>query len=112
MGQSDEESRLLQSFDQMQNDIIDLSESFVKTVKKLKRNSHKYCAKHCPYSKSVYVRGHKVRGIICDGEKQWDISPCISYQKQNEFLELCFSLLDFLQYCIRQVKDERELKIS
>ena len=112
MEQSAEKDQLLQCLDQTQNDTINLTESFAKAVKYFKKNSRDYCSKHCLYSKGVYVGEHKVRGVVCDGEQQWNILPCPNYQKQNEFIELCSSLLDFLRDCVNQVKEESESKAS
>lgn len=101
--EAEEKQRLLKDLDHKQIEAIILTKKFKQTIRSFKEKSIEYCQKHCPHC-SV-EKGHRIQKVDCDGEDKLNVKPCENYKKQNEFFELCFSLLNFLKEYVEKAEN-------
>jgi hypothetical protein len=99
-----EKRHLLKDLDKKQIEAIASTEKFRQVIVGFRETSVEYCQKHCPLC--VVEKGRRTQKIDCNGEDRLRIKQCENYKKQNEFFELCFSLLSFLREHLERTENE------
>lgn len=102
--EAEKKQRLLEDLDQRQIEAITSTEKFTQVMTGFKERSVEYCQKHCPLC--IVEKGRRIQKIDCGGEDKLSVKQCENYRKQNEFFELCSSLLGLLKEHLEKTENE------